>query len=111
MKEIKAYVHASRIANVIEALKSSSAWGHAGHDEHNLAVYVVKGSLVPLDDAERHYSVELGEEIINEYKVELHCHDDDVPTLIDAIRRSARTGSTVAGWIYVVDIVSAEAIR
>lgn len=110
MKEIKAYVHASRIADVIAGLKDSPVWGNPDHDEHNMAVYIVKGSLRPLDDAERHYSLELGEEIINEYKVELHCHDEDVPALIDVIRRAARTGSTVAGWIYVVDIVSAEPI-
>ena len=111
MKEIKAYVHASRIADVIAGLKGSAVWGDPNDDEHNLAVYVVKGSLVPLDDAERHYSLELGEEIINEYKVELHCHDDDVPALVDVIRRTARTGSAVAGWIYVMDIASAEPIR
>ena len=69
MKEIKAYVHASRIADVIAGLKGSTVWGDPNHDEHNLAVYVVKGSLVPLDDAERHYSLELGEEIINEREI------------------------------------------
>lgn len=111
MKEIKAYVHANRIADLIAGLKSSPVWGNPDHDEHNLAVYVVKGSLVPLDDAERHYSLELGEEVVNEYKVELHCHDEDVPALVEVIRRAARTGSTLAGWIYVVDIASAEPIR
>lgn len=47
MKEIKAYVHASRIADVIAGLKGSTVWGDPNHDEHNLAVYVVKGSRAP----------------------------------------------------------------
>ena len=55
MKEIKAYVHGSRISNVLSELKSSAAWSAVGDDGHNLTVYMVKGSLVPLDDDERHY--------------------------------------------------------
>ena len=48
-------------------------------------------------------------------KVELHCHDEDVPALVDVIRRTARTGSAVAGWAieawgaqpaYVVPVVA-----
>ena len=44
MKEISAFVHRSRIAGVVTALKASPAWGRKGGDRrHNLAVYVVKG--------------------------------------------------------------------
>lgn len=78
MKEIKAYIHRNRIAEVISALKSSVAWTAVGSGEHNLTVYMVKGSLVPLDDGERRYSVDLGDEVINEYKLELHCGDEHV---------------------------------
>ena len=53
MKEIKAYVHANRIAEVVAALKDSAAWQAApGANPHNLTVYIVKGSLVPIDDRE-----------------------------------------------------------
>lgn len=110
MKEIKAYIHRNRIADVISALKNSSAWAAAGNGEHNLTVYMVKGSLVPLDDEERHYSVDLGEEVVNEYKLELHCIDDHVDELVDAIRSAGRTGQPKSGWIYVVEIASAVAI-
>jgi len=52
MKEIKAYVHRTRIADVIEAVKATSAWatrpGDAG--QHNLTVYAVQGSLVPIGE-------------------------------------------------------------
>lgn len=109
MKEIKAYVHSNRIADVISALKASSAFSAGGSGDHNLTVYMVKGSLVPLDDSEKRYSVELGEEVVNEYKLELHCSDEYADELVEVISRVARTGQVTAGWIYVIDI--AQAIR
>lgn len=111
MKEIRAYVHRSRIADVIAALKNSAAWNAAGNSEHNLTVYIVKGSLLALDDEERRYSLDLGDEVVNEYKLELHCEDAHVDDLVDVIRTSARTGQTNSGWIYVTDIVRAAPIR
>lgn len=109
MKEIKAYVHASRIADVIAALKDNPAWG--GERRHNLAVYVVKGSLLALDNDEKHYSMDLGDEVINEYKLELLCEDGEVETLSAALMTAARTGQSVAGWITVIDVVSATPIH
>ncbi|WP_295637162.1 P-II family nitrogen regulator [uncultured Methylibium sp.] len=112
MKEIKAYVHGSRIADVIAALKSSPAWGgeHGGR-RHNLAVYVVKGSLLPQDSDEKRYSMALGDEVVNEYKLELLCEDSEVETLSAALMTAARTGQSVAGWITVIDVVSATPIH
>lgn len=107
MKEIKAYVHSNRVAGVIAALKSSSAWDTPSRSEHNLSVYVVKGSLAPLIDSERHYSIDLGDEVINEYKLELHCADEHVDELVAVIRREAHTGQVGAGWIYVIPIEQA----
>lgn len=107
MKEIKAYIHRSRVAEVISALKSSVAWTTVGEDEHNLTAYMVKGSLVPLDEGERRFSVELGDEVINEYKLELHCSEDHVDELVKIIVASARTGRVNSGWVYVMDVVSA----
>lgn len=110
MKEIKAYIHRNRIADVISALKGSAAWSAAGSGEHNLTAYMVKGSLVPLDNNERHYSLDLGDEVVNEYKLELHCADEHVDELVDTILLAGRTGQANSGWIYVVDIDSAEPI-
>ncbi len=112
MKEIKAYVHRSRIADVIAALKDSPAWGGArGGRRHNLAVYIVKGSLLPLDNAEQHYAMDLGDEVVNEYKLELLCEDSEVEPLKAAITAAARTGQAVAGWITVIDVVCATPIH
>lgn len=111
MKEIKAYVHRSRVANVIAALKDSAAWNAPGSGEHNLTVYMVKGSLLALDEDERHYSLDLGDEVVNEYKLELHCEDGHVDELLEVIRTSAHTGQAISGWIYVMDIVQAVPIK
>jgi nitrogen regulatory protein P-II 1 len=112
MKEIKAYVHKSRIGDVIAALKASPAWGGAaGNARHNLAIYVVKGSLLPQDSDEQHYSLDLGDEVVNEYKIELLCPDDEVAAFVVTIKQAARTGQAVAGWLSVVDLAAAEPIR
>ncbi len=112
MKEIKAYVHRAHIAEVIAALKSCLAWGGTdGHTRHNLAIYVVKGMLSPLDTGELRYSIDIGDEAINEYKLELLCQDDEVDDFIDALVAVAHTGQLVGGWITVTDIVRSMAIR
>lgn len=112
MKEIKAYVHRTRVADVIAALKATPSWVAAEPGrQHNLSLYVVKGSLVPLDDNERRYSVELGDEIVDEFKLELHCADDQVEEFVNAISKAARTGQTNAGWIYVVELITAQPIH
>ena len=112
MKEIKAYVHRSRIADVIAALKESPAWGdERGGWRHNLAIYIVKGSLLPLDSNEQHYSMDLGDEVVNEYKLELLCEDSEVDEIVAAVQSSARTGQAVAGWITVTEVVQAIAIH
>lgn len=111
MKEIKAYVHANRIGELMAALKSSNAWGAAAVDEHNLTVYVVQGTLLPIDDSERHFSVELGDEVVNEYKLELVCDDGQVDGLVQLIRTVARTGQATAGWVYVTDVREAHRIQ
>lgn len=105
MIELKAYVHANRIGAVIAAVKSSAAWAACAKDgPPNLAVYVVKGSLLPVSDSERHFSVELGEEVVNEYKLELLCHDEHADELVAIIRKTARTGQGIAGWVYLTPV-------
>lgn len=88
------------------------AWGGGrGGRRHNLAVYVVKGSLLALDSDEKHYSMDLGDEVVNEYKLELLCEDGEVEALVAALMAAARTGQAFAGWITVIDVVSAMPIH
>ncbi|GBG15707.1 nitrogen regulatory protein P-II 1 [Novimethylophilus kurashikiensis] len=110
MKEIKAYIHNYRIADVIRALKESGqCTANAGC--RNINVIPVQSLLKALDAKEQHYSIELAEAIINESKLELICEDIQVDELVGIIERAARTGQAEAGWIYVTDIVAATPIR
>jgi len=72
MKEVKAFIHRNRAADVIRALK--------GAGFGNLSVVDVKGMLAALDERERDHSMELGEETITEVKLELVCVDESRAT-------------------------------
>ena len=108
MKEIKAYIHNHRIADVIHALKESGQCNaNAGTGCRNLSVIPVQSLLKAVDAKEQHYSIDLAEAVINESKLELICEDDQVEELVDIIGRAARTGQAEAGWIYVSNIIQA----
>ncbi len=108
MKEIKAYIHNHRIADVIRALKESGRCNaNADAGCRNLSVMEVKSLLKPVDAREQHYSVDLAESVINESKLELVCEDDQVDELVAIIKHAGRTGQDEAGWIYVTDVIKA----
>lgn len=112
MKEIKAYIHNHRIADVIRALKESGLCNTDGTPGcRNLAVVPVKVLLKAMDAKEQHYFIELAEVAIYESKLELICEDHQVDELVDLIGRTAHTGQAEAGWIYVTDIVKAVPIK
>jgi len=109
MKEIKAYVHRHRAADVIEAIQSTQAWSR--HPErHQLSVTLVQGTLPATDSAERHYSVELGMEVVHACRIELHCDDACVDELVAAVRAAGHTGQTCAGWVFVCAVDHAHPI-
>ena len=103
MKEIRAYIHNHRIADVIRALKESEL----RNGYHNLSVTSVKSLLKAMDAREQHYSIELAEAVIDESMLELICEDHQVDELVGIIGRVACTGQSEAGWIYIADIVKA----
>ncbi len=106
MKEIKAYIHNHRIADVIHALKESGQCNaNADTGCRNLSIIPVQSLLKAVDAKEQHYSIDLAEAVINESKLELICEDVQVDELVDIIGRAARTGQAEAGWIYVSDII------
>lgn len=108
MKEIKAFIRSHRIAAVVEALKKS---GHCGLDEQsgcrNLSVFAVKEVRKAADIRDQHYSLELGQEVINDFKLELLCEDQQVDELVKIIQSVGYVRGSVAGWIYVTDILNA----
>ncbi len=99
MKEVKAFIHRNRIADVIRVLKDAGF--------QNLSVIDVKGMLKALDAREQNYSIEVGEKVITEVKLELVCDDEQVDEAVKLIRKHARTGQALAGWVYVSDIITA----
>ncbi len=100
MKEIKAFIHKNRVADVIHALKINNFCSKPC----NISVVDVYGTLHPIDNKEQNYSLELGEGIINEVKLELICKDELLERGIEIIHDNAQTGQDIAGYIYVTDI-------
>jgi nitrogen regulatory protein P-II 1 len=107
MKEIKAFIHRNRIADVLHSLRNNNFCS----GRYSLSINDVSGTLRALDSKEKDYSIELGEGVITEVKLELICDDERVDEAIVLIRESAKTGQELAGWIYTYDIVKAVPIK
>ncbi|GMT39503.1 MAG TPA: P-II family nitrogen regulator [Acidiferrobacteraceae bacterium] len=100
MKEIKAFIHRNRVADIVRAL------GAAGF--RNLSVIDVKGMLKALDTKEQKYSIEIGDEVITEMKLELVCDDENrTAEAVRIIQEHGQTGQPEAGWIYISEIQAA----
>lgn len=100
MKEVKAFIHRNRVADVVRALNTAGF--------HNISVVDVQGILKALGSQENQYSVEIGQKVVNEVKLELVCDNETrVAVAVHAIRESAKTGQPSAGWIYITEIQSA----
>lgn len=99
MKQIKAFIHPHRAADLLHALVDAGF--------HRVSLFDVKGLLRALNAREQRYSVELGEPIINELQMELFCEDGDVVRAVELIRLTGRTGQAEAGWIFVSAVEAA----
>jgi len=93
MKLIKAFIHHVRTADCIQAL------GDAGY--RNVTLQDVKGMLKPIDDSEQQYSSDAGSLVISEVRLSLVCDDADVDEVTTLIRKVARIGPDISGWVYV----------
>jgi nitrogen regulatory protein P-II 1 len=99
-REVKAFVNRDRAADVVEALNNLGF--------HHITAADVQGLSKDLSDRAQHYSVEVGQKVVNEVKLELVCDNDQrVADAVQAIRENARTGQPSAGWIFITDIRSA----
>ena len=102
-REVKAFIHRNRIADVVDALYQAGF--------RNLTVIDVQGLLKALDTKEQRYSVEIGQKVITEVKLELVCEGENrTAEAINLIREHARTGQPHAGWIYVTDLLASSEI-
>ena len=93
MKEVKAFVHRGRVVDIIHALEDAGF--------RYLSVSDVKGLLQALSAQEQTYSMELGERVTNQIKLEVFCEDDQAERAVQVIRLHGRTGQNVAGWVYL----------
>lgn len=98
MKEIKAFIHRGRAADVVHALFDARFT--------QLSVTDVKGTLDALTNAETGYSVEFGESFITEVKVEIVCETERVDSALEILRASAHSSKS-SGWAYVIDVEQA----
>lgn len=96
MKQIKAFVHRSRVSDLVHALSV------AGFQQ--LSVFDVKGLLRALSAREQEYSVEFGDRVTSEMQMELFCPDEDVHRAVEIFLRVGSTGRTGAGWVYVAQV-------
>lgn len=100
MKEIKAFIHRNRIADVLHTLKNHNFCSGLCH----LSVTDVAGTLNAMDQKEQDYSIEFGNDIITEARLELICENERVDEAITLIKNTAQTSNNLSGWIYVYDI-------
>jgi len=96
MKEVKAFVHRGRVSDIVHALEQ------AGYQ--HLSVIDVKGLLRAVSTQEQTYSIELGERVTNEVKLEVVCEDERTAQAVQLIRQHGRTGQKIAGWVYVSNV-------
>lgn len=96
MKEIKAFLHRNRVADVVHCLTAAGF--------RNISLIDVKGMLKAIDQQEQEYSIEIGEMVITEVKLELVCDSDQVNRAVDLIRKNGSTGQSNGGWVYVTSI-------
>ncbi len=83
--EVKAFIHRNRVTDVVDALYRDCF--------RNLTVIDVQGLLKALDSKEQRYSVEIGQKVITEVKLELVCEGENrMSEAVELIRMHARTG-------------------
>lgn len=102
MKEIKAFIHPHRTAAVIEALRESGICDQpAGASCFHIAISQVQCVHATSDGTQQHYSVELGEAVVLQTKLELVCDDEAADLLVDLIVRYGHAGQACSGWVHV----------
>lgn len=111
MKEIKAFIHPHRAAAVIQALRNSGLCDtEAGPACCHIAVSQVQCVQGASEVAQQHYSVELGEPVVPQIKLELVCSDDAADALVELIARTGHAERDCSGWVQVVMLEKREPI-
>ena len=102
MKEIKAFINHNRTAAVIQALRESGVCDtQVGATCVHIAISQVQCVHTTSDSTQQHYSVDLGEPVILQTKLELVCNDEAADLLVDLISRHGHTEQPCSGWVHV----------
>lgn len=108
MKQIKVFIHPHRINAVTEALRNCGLCDFdAGIGCQHITVSTVQRLYSSADPSQQRYSLDLGEPVVAETKLELICEDalaDQIAALI------VQAGKPSAGWVFVTDIGTATRI-
>lgn len=102
MKQITALLHANRLSDIVHALEAAG--------ERRLSVVHAQGLLQASSSREQDYSVELGERVTQEIRLDVFCEDARVDELVTLIQLHARTGLKRSGWIFVTSLEAAHPI-
>ena len=97
MKSLIVYMHTHRAAGLVQALLEAGI--------ERVAFSAVSGMLNALADEGHSFSVELGSEVLREARLEVICADDQLEATANLIRRHARTGQAIAGYVVVTEVV------
>ena len=103
MKKIEAIVREEKLDAIKEALEENSYFGMTVSEVSGRG----KQKGIPLQWRAGEYRVDL----LPKLKIELVVLDEDVPRAIDAIVRTARTGETGDGKIFVLPVDSVVRVR
>lgn len=103
MKEIKAIVRRKRVQAVVDALEEVGAARILICHVHSLGAGV--------DPEDYRVSFEEGATYTEKSKVEVICEDGEVPGVVEAISRTARTGHPGDGIIVVSDVERVVQVR
>ena len=102
MKEVKAFIHPHRISSVIDALRGSGFCDmNTNVGCYHLTTSMVQRLHTTQEQGQQHYSVQLGEPVVDEIKLEFICEDDLAEQLIGLVKEA---GKPSPGWIFMGDI-------
>ena len=103
MKKIVAYIRKERADIVIEKLEEAGVKGMTLLDANALAEWA--------DEDAFSFSIEYVQKYSRVVKIELVCNDEDSDKLADVIAKSARTGRSGDGWVFVSPVDKAVRIK
>lgn len=103
MKKLIAYIRHDKADSVIQKLEEAGVKGMTLLDANALAEWADKEAFS--------FSIEYVQKYSKVVKIELICKEEDSDRLIDVISKTAHTGKSGDGWIFVSPVEKAVRIK